>query len=289
MPKGASARNLGTSECSLVEVAQRSMGFSSGLRHSQGASIFLTVFMVVAFVALNPRSEHVDSFAALKIREAGDKELAKAVGTAVFPVMNFTLSDGSPVAKNWVDMPWARKFHMGAVPVLTWLLVAPIQLSSSLRKRFPYLHRSLGYAFFLASACLSFGLLLIVISGRVYGYPWIVGFLLNVFKLSYFMLSLAKSLYFAKRRNLQLHQKWVTRHLAMGYTLSVQRVLLLGFGPLLQVAGVLKVVSNNGVQIWYTITSVLSTAPSLYVEACLNASAKDSMQSVQREKGDKQM
>lgn len=232
---------------------------------------FLSFFMGIIHIATNPATEHIDSPEKVELLKVETVKNIKDLGPSVSKMLNLTSDDGEPVVASFQDLFWVRKLHMGHLSVLPWLIIAPLQVSSKVRGSFPRLHRTLGYVFFTSSAALCTGLTLLVATGRVHGYPHWLSLLINICKLCYFATSLIMSLRFARARKLRLHQRWITRHLAMGYTVSFQRILLFIVGPLLHANNLfVQEPTIRDMKIWYNATTLVSTVPPiLVVEALL--------------------
>jgi len=214
----------------------------------------------------------MDSIEQLERLKEETKKSAADLSPSMRIMTNLTLSNGNPPAEAWLDLYWVRKLHMGQFPVATWLCIAPLQISDAARGNFPRVHRTLGYIFFVASMSLCLGLTMLVSTGRVFGHPHWMALLINAAKLGYFIVSLAMALRFARKRDFQRHKQWIGRHLAMGYTVSLQRVMLFVLGPALHARGwlIAEVPTIKEKQEWYNFTSVVSTLlPLLLIEANL--------------------
>lgn len=241
--------------------------------------------MIAVTLSSNPKTENIDSAEQLERLTRETEKVLDELGPSMRTMLNFTLDDGNLVAANWVDSRWFRKLHTGHIPVVTWLTIAPLQVSTSFRGSFPRLHRMLGYMFFSISACICAGLIALISTGRVYGYPHWAALLLNVLKSAYFAMSPAKALRFAMERKLTKHRHWIARHLAMGYTVSLQRVMLFVLGPMLHANGFIWATPTiKEKQIWYNITSYASTIlPLLLIEVSMRTQPSHSI-SLEKEK-----
>lgn len=254
----------------------------------------LSMFMLLVFLSPKIRNEHVNTREMVQLQTDELVQNAKELDNPSMHVMlNFThLEDGTPNQYAWIDLYWVRKLHFGILPVTTWLMIAPFQLSSGFRLKYPWLHRKLGYIFFISSSCIAIGLSILISTGRVLGYPHWLAMAMNIFKTSYFLISM----YIAYRaaviqRNYVVHQKWIIRHVAMGYTVSLQRILLIIIGPMLHANGWLPMevanieeLTSKELQIWYNLTTIVALLiPLMIVETrlwwCSSSSSSSSSQS----------
>jgi len=221
----------------------------------------LSLFMISTHLSTYPRSENLDSRHQVEVLKETFGKMSKDLGPSAQHMMNLTWDSGDPMGAAWIPLYWVRKLHMGAIPVYSWLVIAPIQVSASMRRNYPWLHHLLGYIFFVASSAIVLGLVLLMASGRVYGYPHWLAMTMDISKLGYLASSLLMAIWHAQQRNLQHHQRWITRHLAMGYTVSFQRVVLLVVGPILHAYGWVDLPTSHHKQIWYNFTTFVSTVP----------------------------
>jgi hypothetical protein len=171
---------------------------------------------------------------------------------------------------------------------MTWLIAAPLQLTSLGGKKIysPKFHRVLGYLFVVCSTCIAMGLMEIIGTRRVYGQPHWLAMLINVSKVTYFVVTLILAVWRysparkptlenRKQRELQ-HKIWIIRHVTMGYTVAFQRFLMFVVGPMLHAALTTinvpgidedRMLTSNEIQQWYNVTSIVAVAlPFLLLE-----------------------
>lgn len=239
----------------------------------------LSLFMMVATLLGNPRPANIDSDAKIELVHQDLEKMTREIGASVpFMVTFRRLEDGSLWQSAHIPHYWVRKLHFGALPTLAWLGLAPLQVSPTFRKCYPRLHRRLGYLFFAAALSLAVGLTLLVSTGKVLGHPYWLAMAGNLFKLCYFVISMVQAYRCALSRQFALHQRWIARHLTVGYSVSMQRVLLFVVGPILHASGVLGGTdwTPKDMQAYYNATGFVATfIPMAYVEEyCLGTFRK---------------
>lgn len=177
----------------------------------------------------------------------------------------------------WELYPVVRFTH--SLPAGLWAALLPLQLSPTLRARKLALHRWLGRLFFLAAASMSFGVAVILyrnIGSEHHDYPsvplnhsqsllWmepsplIRGQLILTWAerlfTCWFCATALLSLSAARAGRITAHQRWLYRHMALGLSSAVQRVL----NP--SIHGAVAVGS------WLTTGEVLDTTTPAYQKA----------------------
>ena len=244
---------------------------------------FLSIFMLLIFLSPKIRNENLNTREIVHLQMEELAITAKELhNPSMHAMLNFTWLDGTPQQYAWINLYWVRKLHFGLLPVTTWLIIAPFQLSNAFRLKYPWLHRRLGYAFFFASSCVAIGLLILISTGRVLGYPHWLAMAMNICKATYFLVSMYRAyIAAAVHHNYTVHQKWICRHLTMGYTVSFQRILLIIIGPMLHAQGSLPIeienqdrLTSKELQIWYNLTTLLGLLiPLVIVETRLWSSS----------------
>lgn len=257
----------GAAESAVHAIANATLsrGKMTSNRTLYNGAIFLSIFMLAVYLP-PPRGGEVDSEEKVIAIWEEFQKVAKELGPSLPAMLNFRWNDGSMWQSAWVDERLVRKLHFGIVPVVSWLVLAPLQMTQSIRSQYPRLHRRCGYVFFLISSGISTGVMILISKGKVMGHPHWAAVVLNVIKVSYFVLSMIMAIRHARRRELSLHQEWVLRHVAMGYSVSFQRVLLIVIGPVLHAAGIIRDLDRTELQTYYNITTLLSLLVPLVVE-----------------------
>jgi hypothetical protein len=125
------------------------------------------------------------------------------------------------------------------LPAGTWASLAPLQLLSGPRQRWPYIHRALGYIFALCSALVSLGLLFIHLHGLSFlqedtliasriGISHIPSLLVVSGVLSlFFFFSMVRAVQLARQKRFCEHRAWIIRHLGSGIWVALQRIYLM--------------------------------------------------------------
>lgn len=255
------------------------------------SAMFLSFFMSCITLLLLPLpTQAVDSREKVLVVEQEMISLMDSLSAppSVRIMTNFSWPNGLPVVDAWTPLPWFRQLHTHWLVTMTWLIVAPLQLASlGGTKLFSRKwHRWLGYVFAFCSSCIAMGLMEIIGSGRVYGQPHWLAMVINISKVSYFVMSLILAVwwYSPRRRSLskskmQLelqHKMWILRHVTMGYTVAFQRFLMFVVGPLLHAAVAMinlpqfdaeRMLTSIEIQQWYNVTSVVAVVvPFLLME-----------------------
>ena len=122
------------------------------------------------------------------------------------------------------------------LPGVLWAGLIPFQLYSPLRKNRPTLHRVLGYIFFLSSIAMAIGIVIIVKRQLLFTnfFPDVppsnepIPTEVAVTSLGlYFVFTILNAIRYALKRQFDLHQRWIIRHVASGMWIAIQRILLL--------------------------------------------------------------
>lgn len=132
--------------------------------------------------------------------------------------------DGKPSFLRYARTPAGRFMHI--LPAGLWSVIAPIQLSPTFRSKHRTAHRRMGRLFIALSVSMSFGLVAIVKSGASkldeITVPWATLLLtLN----AYFLAAALLAVYHARGKRMAKHRVWILRHVAMGYSVHLQRLL----------------------------------------------------------------
>jgi hypothetical protein len=143
------------------------------------------------------------------------------------------------VITKYKDHPAVQLTHI--LPGAFWSATIPFQFHPSSRKRFPRLHRAVGYGFFACSLSITVGLAIMHardlywhnhdfgIPARVPGNPEIedngradgakiIG--------TWFVVTAFLALRAAQRREFAAHKRWIYRHVGAGIWVAVQRIFV---------------------------------------------------------------
>lgn len=126
-------------------------------------------------------------------------------------------------------------------PGLLWSGSIPFQLHPSLRKNHPRTHRIIGRIFMFSSLMIHLGFIVIMSKGLFFEnflenendvtlipFVRVSSASLSVSVLAlWFLYTGLMALWYARQRNIQLHQYYIIRHIGSGIWISFQRVLLL--------------------------------------------------------------
>ncbi|CAM9434853.1 unnamed protein product [Scytosiphon promiscuus] len=132
-------------------------------------------------------------------------------------------AEGKPTFLAYDRTPVGRFMHI--LPAGLWSVIAPLQLSPTFRAKHRTAHRRLGRLFILMSISMSFGIVAIVRSGASFVRKSAIvdaGLLLFA---AYFLVTGLLATVRARQRRYADHRVWVLRHVAMGYSAHVQRLL----------------------------------------------------------------
>jgi hypothetical protein len=281
--------------------------FSSPSAHqwTLGAAIFLSIFMTLLSYMLPFASHQVDSRQKVQQIQVHMKDLLETLHAPPsahimtnfhWPKQQESEEMGLPVVDAWTSLWWFRKLHTHAVVTTSWLVLAPLQLTSA-GGRHVYSrqwHKRLGYCFVACSVCIAIGLMEIIVKRKVYGEPHWMAMTINILKWIYFVASLVLALWWPRRKKqysaeqrIQRHKVWIMRHVTMGYTVAFQRFLMFVVGPALHAMlwrrflaeennvnvddtmdrAVPRMLTSLEMQQWYNVTSVVAmTIPPLLVE-----------------------
>lgn len=133
-----------------------------------------------------------------------------------------------------VDVRFLHHFCSGV-----WAILAPAQLSASLRQRWPNAHRLGGRLMALLAVPIMYGYVLIERRGLTFDetfggakLDWHGLLPLRLTGIG-FMVSAAQTWRYARRRELSTHARWARRYVALGMWVALQRILLVfAFVPL---------------------------------------------------------
>ncbi len=121
-------------------------------------------------------------------------------------------------------------------PSAIWAAMIPFQLNTKFRKNYSTLHRCIGYGFVGSALSLGTGVFVILYKGLLYENSFAdlppksfsVAPLLILLTI-YFLGTILSALYYAviaRPKSYYTHSVWITRHVASGIWIAVQRILL---------------------------------------------------------------
>lgn len=112
------------------------------------------------------------------------------------------------------------------LPSVAWALLAPLQLVPGVRRRFPTAHRWAGRLFMVPVALMTVGYVLIERNGLLTssdspGETWWMRACL-----AYWVWAAGAGWVAARQRRYAAHGRWMLRHVAMGFSVAVMRLML---------------------------------------------------------------
>jgi hypothetical protein len=112
------------------------------------------------------------------------------------------------------------------LPSFLWALIAPLQLSLTARRAFPTLHRISGYVFLMLSMVMATSAIVMSLMHITFSLPLDHHSILTEDLLAYpaalaFMYSAYRALMYARAKKFADHRRWIIRHVAIGYGVSV--------------------------------------------------------------------
>ncbi|CAM9951671.1 unnamed protein product [Ectocarpus sp. 12 AP-2014] len=143
-------------------------------------------------------------------------------------------AEGKPSILAYARTPAGRFMHI--LPAGLWSVIAPLQLSPSFRTKHRTAHRRLGRLFIFMSVSISVGLVPLVLSGapttpasRTTLGPsalidWSDG-RESLVLAGYFLVTGLLAVHHARNKRFADHRVWMLRHVAMGYSVHMQRLL----------------------------------------------------------------
>ncbi|CAM9745554.1 unnamed protein product [Laminaria digitata] len=132
--------------------------------------------------------------------------------------------DGKPSFLRYARTPAGRFMHI--LPAGLWSAIAPVQLSPTFRSKHSTAHRRMGRLFIAMSVSMSFGLVPIVMSGATKLDEVTVPLSLVLVTLNaYFLVAGLLAVYHARSKRMAEHRVWILRHVAMGYSVHLQRLM----------------------------------------------------------------
>ncbi len=127
-----------------------------------------------------------------------------------------------PFNARYVEMPMLTLAHV--IPGFLFMILGPVQFISSMRKRFPRLHRVSGYVYLLSAALVALGASYIGFVLPIWGWTlnqWVS--LLSSILMLYF---LYRAFGYIRVRNIKLHREFMIRGFAVGLSISTLRLFL---------------------------------------------------------------
>ncbi|MDP2285445.1 MAG: DUF2306 domain-containing protein, partial [Pseudohongiella sp.] len=127
-----------------------------------------------------------------------------------------------PFNARYVEMPMLTLAHV--IPGFLFMLLGPLQFISSLRKRFPKVHRVSGYVYLLSAVLVALGAAYIGFVLPIWGWTlnqWVS--LLSSVLMLYF---LYRAFGYIRVRDIRLHREFMIRGFAVGLSISTLRLFL---------------------------------------------------------------
>ena len=129
-----------------------------------------------------------------------------------------------------------------ALPAMLWSIAMPFQHIASIRKRYPSVHRGIGYFILAGSLVLSLTGYTLVIRDIAHSHadPWHMHDLNGVSPIPWptfeatlwalgpvYLLTLFKTATAARRKDFQAHERWAVLHTVSAYVISLERLVVL--------------------------------------------------------------
>ncbi|CAN0444644.1 unnamed protein product [Ascophyllum nodosum] len=138
----------------------------------------------------------------------------------VFAKTPFVDAKGLPSLLRYADYPAMRFLHI--FPAGLWSLIAPLQLSERFRSKNRTAHRYLGRFFVAMSMSIGIGLIPLVQMDK--DRPHVNGAMV-LLSAAYFLSTALLAINHARNKRFSEHRVWMLRHVAIGYSVHLKRVL----------------------------------------------------------------
>ncbi|CAM9427008.1 unnamed protein product, partial [Hapterophycus canaliculatus] len=114
---------------------------------------------------------------------------------------------------------------MHILPAGLWSVIAPLQISPSFRAKHRTAHRRLGRFFIFMSTSIAFGIVPIALVGVNEPGHSVVKSAFVIAISAYFLVAGLLAVRHARNKKFADHRMWMLRHVAMGYSVHLQRLL----------------------------------------------------------------
>ncbi|CAM9434711.1 unnamed protein product [Scytosiphon promiscuus] len=179
--------------------------------------IFMTMSLIMLAHNLLLRSWGIGTFASETAR------LERQGEEGMFNSGPLVDAEGKPSFLQYARMPAGRFMHI--LPAGLWSVIAPLQISPSFRAKHRTAHCRLGRLFMFMSVSIALGVVPIVRSGASkFGHSVFEGTVVLACALYFLVVGLI-AVRQARNRKFASHRVWMLRHVAMGYSVHMQRLL----------------------------------------------------------------
>ncbi|CAM9576177.1 unnamed protein product [Pylaiella littoralis] len=191
------------------------------LRHPLFSSAMWSIFLLLSFIMVFHnvvlQSWGIGTFDSITARVQRQGEKGFYSSTPLYD------AEGKPSILSYARTPTGRFMHI--LPAGLWSVIAPLQLSPTFRAKHRIAHRRLGRLFILMSVSISLGLVPIVLSGATSLRKSVFVDGSTITLAAYFLVAGLLAVRHARNRRFSDHRLWMLRHVAMGYSVHMQRLL----------------------------------------------------------------
>lgn len=177
--------------------------------------IILSGIVAVSFLLLNTW--------AIGTYPAADRHILRLDRLGILAHTPFVDADGRPSFLRYASSPVGRFLHVA--PVGLWSVFAPFMVNVKFRNKHRALHRRMGRVFIAMSVAIAIGIPFLIYQ-RVTKVHY--GFLHGAAMMAltaYFLVTALVAIYYARQKRYDQHRTWIIRHVAVGYSAHVLRLL----------------------------------------------------------------
>lgn len=127
-----------------------------------------------------------------------------------------------PFNARYVEMPTLTLAHV--IPGFLFMILGPVQFISSLRKRFPGLHRVSGYVYLVSAVLVALGASYMGFVLPIWG--WTLNQWVSLFSSVLMLYFLYRAFGYIRVRDVRLHREFMIRGFAVGLSISTLRLFL---------------------------------------------------------------
>lgn len=148
-------------------------------------------------------------------------------------IVNLMDENGLLPGEKYSQNPFVS-YILHIIPALLWPVLSILQFSTIARITFPFIHRFLGYTFLVLSFSIGISGLLLIFYELAFIHDRKTE-LTNPLSLSYatifmtptFIYYGGMAVYYAKKKNFKKHRNFIIRHVSVGYSVVVMRLVLM--------------------------------------------------------------
>ncbi|CAM9951603.1 unnamed protein product [Ectocarpus sp. 12 AP-2014] len=190
------------------------------LKHRRFSTAIWSMLMLLSFIMVGHnlvlQTWGIGTFPSITRRIEAQGEQGFYKSTPLFD------AEGKPSFLAYARTPAGRFMHI--LPAGLWSVIAPLQLNPSFRAKHRTAHRRLGRLFIFMSVSISLGLIPLVlnVAPKTPDSRGGSGALLFA---GYFLVTGLLAVHHARNKRFAHHRVWMLRHVAMGYSVHMQRLL----------------------------------------------------------------